>query len=392
MELKYQFFRPGEHGSRREQFISCCRQLKEWVDQGEISPERIILVNVFANIRSDSLYQRTDSEFRSILNSWFPGLEMMNLLAQPPDNGDQVAVGIHCLPPVTYPFSIQKKKIDGIPYTLVLAEDGRKFLMVPRIQQDFPENFVFSASEKVFLEMEKILRSEGMNFSHVFRQWNYIEEIIRQIQTVSGNRQHYQVFNDVRARYYDKYEFRNGYPAATGIGTYAGGISISFYAMTGKDVVVLPVENPMQASAYEYSDQVLVGKETFKGNPKSTPRFVRAKYVMTPLGSQIFISGSAAVRGEETTGAMGAAQAEIIVENLKQLLSKENLENSGVKNTVGVPDIKYLRIYLKNTGIKDEVNKVCSEAFPGIQSLFVYSDICRDELLVEIEGAAVFSK
>lgn len=392
MDLIYRFFRPDRKGSTREQFHACCNQTKAWMENGEISADRIILINVFADIRSDLVYERTFNEFRVILEGCLRGVEALNLLAQPPGNGDRVAVGIHVLPPVNYPCTIQKKKINGLPYTLVTGRGDQKLLLVPRIQQDFPENFVFSASEKVFLEMEKILRAEGLNFSNIVRQWNYIEHITRHLDTVSGLKQHYQIFNDVRARYYDKYEFNNGYPAATGIGTYAGGVSVSFYAISGSDALTLPVENPLQSEAYKYSEQVLIGKETFKGSPKSSPRFSRARFVRTSLGSQLFISGTAAVRGEQTIGSTCVEQAEVTIENLKHLLSAENISSYGISPSPDKPEIKYLRIYVKNRDLLEKVRKICSEAFPDIPALYVLSDICRDDLLLEIEGAAAFSK
>jgi len=36
----------------------------------------------------------------------------------------------------------------------------------------------------------------------------------------------------------------------------------------------------------------------------------------------------------------------------------------------------------------DDVKQACEEYYPGIPTLYLISDICRDDLLVELEGVA----
>ena len=51
-------------------------------------------------------------------------------------------------------------------------------------------------------------------------------------------------------------------------------------------------------------------------------------------------------------------------------------------------NIKYFRAYVKNYKDIEIVKKLCKEAFPNTDGIYVVADICRDELLTEIEGYA----
>jgi hypothetical protein len=45
-----------------------------------------------------------------------------------------------------------------------------------------------------------------------------------------------------------------------------------------------------------------------------------------------------------------------------------------------------LRVYVKNQDDFIKVKAICRERFPDVPSVFIESDICRDNLLVEIEA------
>ena len=53
--------------------------------------------------------------------------------------------------------------------------------------------------------------------------------------------------------------------------------------------------------------------------------------------------------------------------------------------------IKSLRVYVKYKNDIQEVKNICERYFPNLQILYVVADICRPELLVEIEGVAELS-
>ncbi|MGC8803225.1 MAG: hypothetical protein ACP5PS_05570, partial [Bacteroidales bacterium] len=155
---------------------------------------------------------------------------------------------------------------------------------------------MLSQSIDAFEQMNLILKSEGFTFGDVIRQWNYIERII----DFTDNSQHYQIFNDVRSNYYASSTFPYGYPSATGIGMSYNGIILEFLALKpASETHVKPIQSPVQTNAHQYSPRVLSNNQyTSLSCLKSTPKFERGKAVYCPHGGMLFVSGTAAIKGE----------------------------------------------------------------------------------------------
>ena len=142
---------------------------------------------------------------------------------------------------------------------------------------------------RVFARIGEILDGEGFRTGDIVRQWNYIESITG----MTGGMQNYQMFNDARSAFYSGTDWTNGYPAATGIGSSAGGVVVSIYAVSGPVKVSRPVDNPIQVPAHRYSGRVLVqGRDAVR----TTPKFERARL----LDDTVLISGTAAIKGENS--------------------------------------------------------------------------------------------
>ncbi|HCY40704.1 MAG TPA: hypothetical protein DHV48_05010 [Prolixibacteraceae bacterium] len=77
------------------------------------------------------------------------------------------------------------------------------------------------------------------------------------------------------------------------------------------------------------------------------------------------------------------------IQNILSLISAENLSKHGIDGVAEV-SISYLCAYIKYKEDLPVVKQICREYFPLIPILFVVADICRPELLVEIEGQAIF--
>ena len=86
---------------------------------------------------------------------------------------------------------------------------------------------------------------------------------------------------------------------------------------------------------------------------------------------------------------MSSARLQTIqtIENIEHLVSKENLAKFGCKayelNPVN------LRIYVKNEGDYGQVRTVIEERYPDVPVVYTVADVCRQELLVEIEGILI---
>lgn len=236
-------------------------------------------------------------------------------------------------------------------------------------------------ADAIFGRMGEILAAEGFSVTDIVRQWNYIERIT----AMSPQGQHYQQFNDARSRFYDRSEWPAGYPAATGIGTQAGGVAVMFDAIrdAGRN---LPVDNPLQIAAHAYSQDVLIDRPENRG--KTTPKFERARYVAAGEAQTVYISGTAAIRGEESCRNDLTEQIDMTMNNIDTLIGTDNLRRHGASDA-GRMRYAMLRVYLKRGGDIRAAEDWMQARYPDIPTLYLLADVCRDELLVEIEGMAV---
>ena len=76
-----------------------------------------------------------------------------------------------------------------------------------------------------------------------------------------------------------------------------------------------------------------------------------------------------------------------IVANAEYLVSNENLVRFGCK--AYDLNLLNLRVYIKNAADYDEVKATVDELYPQIPAVYTIADVCRDELLVEIEGILI---
>ena len=235
-------------------------------------------------------------------------------------------------------------------------------------------------AEKIFARVSEILNNESVEVCDIVRQWNYIERITH----MDEGGQHYQLFNDARSHFYNSCKWETGYPAATGIGTQAGGVIVTFDAIRNSNEYTTPIDNPLQISAHAYSQQVLINSTD---KHKTTPKFERARYIggAKPM---IHISGTAAIRGEESCEEGIVGQTALTMENIDHLTSIENQYASGVANPSKM-EYTTLRVYIKHRHNLHDAKQWMTDNYPATPALYLWADICREELLIEIEGVAL---
>ena len=262
-------------------------------------------------------------------------------------------------------------------YGLIKTDDYSLIFIEGIASTDFSEG-VFRQSSEVFEKIDAILSRHGFCPDDIVRQWNYIGNITQHRE----GRQNYQEFNDARSAYYKKCIWANGYPAATGIGASCEGVIVGCIAYKSAGGIH-PINNPLQTAAHEYSKKVLVDNNA--DAIKSTPKFERAKLIEIEDQACCFVSGTAAIRGEQSMDANSARSQTIqTIENIEYLTSTENLERFGCKPYE--LHCANLRVYVKHTEDYEEVKSVVSERYPDVPTIYTIADVCRKELLVEIEG------
>lgn len=197
---------------------------------------------------------------------------------------------------------------------------------------------------------------------HVQRLWNYLGDI----NQGEGDVERYKQFCDGRATGMGDV-FADGFPAATAIGHHASTPRLQVYLLAC-DEPGLRVENPRQVSAWRYPRQY----------GRTPPSFARA--MMLPASDALAISGTAAVVGHASTHEDDLlAQLGETLTNLEALLQSADM-------TAGFDTQSPLKAYVRQPTDAPVVRDFLQHRLPGVPVLLLHGDVCRQELLVEIDG------
>jgi chorismate lyase/3-hydroxybenzoate synthase len=164
-------------------------------------------------------------------------------------------------------------------------------------------------------------------------------------------------------------------PAATAIGTPEEEAALQIYFLAGA-LPGLDVENPRQVSAWRYPRQY---------GPRS-PLFSRGTILKLNGSQQFLISGTASVVGHRTHHENQVAdQLKESLRNVQSLFdegrrlmgdSRASLDEEGV-----------LKVYIRESDDFDLIRRTLeSEAPASIPRIYLQGDICRENLLTEIDG------
>jgi enamine deaminase RidA (YjgF/YER057c/UK114 family) len=108
--------------------------------------------------------------------------------------------------------------------------------------------------------------------------------------------------------------------------------------------------------------------------------------VANGLNKNLFISGTASIIGQETIGRGDVREQTIVtIENIRKLTDLERINQIAGDSGSITGRYSLLRVYVKNQEDFEVVRSVCDEHFPKIPACFIESDICREDLLTEIE-------
>lgn len=201
--------------------------------------------------------------------------------------------------------------------------------------------------------------------SHLLRMWNYLDAI----NLGEGDSERYRLFCEGRARGMREAS-QMAYPAATAIGRQDGIRILQVYGIACRQAGQ-PVENPRQVSAWRYPRQY----------GPAPPTFARG---MLTRKSQLLISGTAAVVGHASQHRDDlAAQIKEMLANLDSLIAAAG------KNRAELEFDGFLRAYLRNPLDAEVVRNALHARMPAMGGLLLLAgDICRRELLIEIDGVS----
>ena len=228
-----------------------------------------------------------------------------------------------------------------------------------------------AASYDAYSRIFDFIDSRG--YDHLLRVWNYIP----QINADAEGLERYMRFNVGRHEAFaaKRRLIETDTPAACALG--GRGTSLIIYFLASKQRGRL-VENPRQTSAFHYPAQY---------GPRS-PTFARATLLQTAGKAMLFVSGTASIVGHETLHIGNAsAQARETVANILAVVAQAQRAGFDAPNSNAN---LMLKIYLRNPNDLSMVRNCLIEAFgPAVNALYLQADICRSNLLLEIE--AVYS-
>lgn len=381
LELIHNCFSPKIGGTLCDQLTNCYQQLTDYSVSEGYTKQSILKQTIFISVSDDLDYYQSKQNLLVCAKEFFGEPPPTCILAQSPANTSLVlevflVEGLQSIE-IFYRHNDQSSWI-------IFQRGELKILVAAGLCNSIEQHDPHEQSNEAFDQLHQILIEEKMEFSDIIRQWNYIEQI-----TKNGNlnSQHYQMFNDVRSKFYRLSKFKNGFPAATGIGIDFGGIIIDILAVKyNNDCSVISVKSPVQLDAYQYSKDVLAENNSICEICCTTPKFERAKLFSISDNKMIFISGTAAITGQASTNPLSVElQTEMTIQNMLSLISIENIEKHGFEN-VERTSLNYIRVYVKYKKDIKSVKKVCLKYFYQIPIVYVIADICRPELLVEIEA------
>jgi len=364
------------------QIASCLNQIQLYTINDK-RKRRIVKMTVFSSCKDNAGYLLKKKLLTEILSKSEEYQAPVSLVSQPPlDCGTIMEVWILDYVKPEYSFTFTHTELSS-----VLQVDGPDSSCLfsthaSTHHETFKENTI-----ETFSQLDKVLQSKGFDYSDIVRQWNYMENInsVNTVNTIQF--QNYQIFNDVRTFFYEKSTFTKGYPSATGIGMAHGGCTIEAIAFKGKNSIsVRPVTNSYQIDAHSYSSTVLEGSAIEERKTISTPKFERGKHLQFSDEGFLFISGTASIVGEKTVFIDDIAKQTLTtINNIEHLVSTKNLNNNKIY-VASQPQLINYRVYLKNASDYPLVQALCDDHYGTNKGFIVKADICRSNLLVEIEA------
>jgi len=229
-----------------------------------------------------------------------------------------------------------------------------------------------AAARRVYADLFEVLAAHDQ--AQLLRLWNYFARI----NADDGGTERYRQFNIGRQQAFieARHSAFEGAPAACALGTRSGPLRVYFLA--GR-TAPLAIENPRQVSAYRYPDAY---------GPRS-PSFSRAALADIGGGrTAFFISGTASIVGHASMHIGDVRrQAEESLSNIAALRAIAGAR-AGVPFDAGA--LSYT-IYLRRPADLAAVREVFErEVGPhsaaARDAVYLQADICRAELLVELEA------
>lgn len=322
-----------------------------------------------------------EAKGRELLQARF-GTEMpvVTFVTHPPCDGSALAVEL-------WAAGGAGVKVNRIsPQLLTVESEGIRWIHCGGAGPAAGLENAYAETISAFEHLRSLTAQADIHFDQVVRTWLYVN----QINEGPEGRQRYQELNRARTDFYGGIRFgvkarapgapETIYPASTGIGTNGTGIRMACLALDSArpDVYLMPLENPLQTPAFDYQASY---------SPKS-PKFSRAMAVVQGHFVTTLVSGTASILNSRTCHPCDiVAQTRQTIDNIEQLIAAENFARHGLTGAgATLRDLAKLRVYIKQPEHYEACRAICEQRLPGIPALYLQAEVCRPELLMEIEA------
>ncbi|MDR2439858.1 MAG: hypothetical protein LBE12_10875 [Planctomycetaceae bacterium] len=368
--------------------IHCLCESCRTVLSREHFDENIAIIGHFflADIGKKELVRQIFSEFFSKYSCVF------TFIPQTPASGVALSLELWAIAGGTsksLPISVESPQ----PGFIVITEfDDLRWFFIGDVRSGYLPVGAYWRSLDAFRRLDHQLEQNKFCLGQIIRTWIYQGHLV----LPEGQKQRYQELNRARTDFFKGVEFLRDYlplgycgevyPASTGIGADDIDVVIGAVAISAqrKDFTVVPLENPNQTSAFDYGAVY---------SPQS-PKFSRAIAMAIDNSCFIFISGTASITESESRFPEDPEkQTEQTLNNIASLIDGKNLEKHGILGfSCDLSHLKSARVYVKRPHELAIIKSVCDQRLANIPTLYTIADVCRPELLVEIEGLVVVNR
>jgi len=260
---------------------------------------------------------------------------------------------------------VESVKVNGRNIGLVYEDDCARYCFLSNV---FAQNVNASRAEQtkmVFDIFEKALAQHAFKFAETVRTWFLNDHIL----------DWYDEFNKVRTGFFNKTGiFEKTVPASTGIGIgnpYGAALIGNIFAVQPKNgqVIIRAIPSPMQESALNYKSA-----------------FCRAIELEFPTHRCLLVSGTASINKEGKTAFPDdvVSQIDLTMRVAEALLQSRKMHWRNLFRGI---------VYFKHPDYLKYFEEYCRKHEISSANLAVaFTDICRDDLLFEIELDALISK
>ncbi len=267
----------------------------------------------------------------------------------------------------------------GIPKGRIWNIDDSLFFMLhnidgKKIDESFPDRR--TQAETMFQQSKRILQSEGASYQDVVRTWIYISEILDWYNDFNAIRNKFFLENGFLQNTDSKLQAEQIYlPASTGIegknpSNSAAAMDVfAIHRSPGSNIKIRTISGSMQHSPFRYGSA-----------------FSRAIVVEGPKSKLILISGTASIDAQGKSIYIGDPDGQIR-HSLNVVSSLIASEGATLK------DISETTLFFKQKQDIALYQKIAEQMeIANMPSVKVIADVCRDELLFELDAALILEK